>query len=375
MAEYLAPGVYVEEISAGPKPIAGVSTSTAGFVGPCHQGPTEPTLVRSFADFRFHYGEATDLDGGSAGPQPNYLADAVRGFFDNGGRRAYIARERCDLAAALAALAKIEEVSIIAAPGVSAISGDAERHAAHSALIRHAEQHRRFAILSAPLTTDLTQVRAYRAQFDSPFAAMYFPWVLVTPPNIGPARAVPADGHIAGIFARTDRRHGVHKAPANEHIQGIRGLSFLVTQTQQAALNPEGINCLRVIPGRGRLVYGARTLSSDPEWRYIPVRRQMTFLEHSIERGTQWAVFEPNAEPLWANVRASIENFLHRQWLSGALQGTKAEQAYFVRCDRTTMTQGDIDSGRLIAQIGVAPLRPAEFVIFRIGQWTADRRG
>jgi hypothetical protein len=164
----------------------------------------------------------------------------------------------------------------------------------------------------------------------------------------------------------------VHKAPANEVVQGITRFVKNVTYGQQGVLNPEGINALRTFPERGDRVWGARTMSSDPEWRYVNVRRLFIYLEHSIDKATQWVVFEPNNEALWASVRQSIEDFLLATWRTGALMGTKPEQAYFVRCDRTTMTQNDLDNGRLICLIGVAPTYPAEFVIFRIGQWTAD---
>jgi phage tail sheath protein FI len=150
------------------------------------------------------------------------------------------------------------------------------------------------------------------------------------------------------------------------------GFEFLLNTAQQEALNPLGINCLRYFEGRGFRVWGARTASSDPEWKYLNVRRYFAFLERSIEKGTQWAVFEPNGPVLWANVRRTIEDFLFNEWKQNHLFGAKPDEAYFVRCDRSTMTQNDIDNGRLVCQIGVAPLRPAEFVIFRIGQKTAD---
>jgi phage tail sheath protein FI len=153
------------------------------------------------------------------------------------------------------------------------------------------------------------------------------------------------------------------------------GFEFLLNKSQQDVLNPEGVNCLRFFEGRGYRVWGARTISSDPEWKYVNLRRYFAYLERSLERGTQWVVFENNHEPLWANVRRTVEDFLFNEWKSGRLMGEKPQEAYFVRCDRSTMTQNDIDNGRLICLVGVAPVRPAEFVIFRIGQWTAERRG
>jgi phage tail sheath protein FI len=184
----------------------------------------------------------------------------------------------------------------------------------------------------------------------------------------------PPSGHVAGIYARTDIERGVHKAPANEVIRGITGLARLVNHGQQEILNPSpvNINVLRDFraSGRGYRVWGARCITSDSDWKYVPVRRLFIFLEESIDEGTQWVVFEPNDEPLWARVRASVSAFLRTVWRDGGLQGATPEQAYFVQCDRSTMSQADIDNGRLIMRIGVAPVKPAEFVIFRIGQWT-----
>ena len=181
-------------------------------------------------------------------------------------------------------------------------------------------------------------------------------------------------GFVTGIYARSDILYGVHKSPANEVIRGALGFEVMINKGQQDVLNPEGINCSRFFEGRGYRVWGARTATSDPEWKYVNVRRYFLYLERSIDRGTQWCVFENNGDALWANVRRTIEDFLFNEWKSGHLFGTKPEEAYFVRCDRTTMTQNDFDNGRLVCLIGVSPLRPAEFVIFRIGQKTADAR-
>lgn len=170
--------------------------------------------------------------------------------------------------------------------------------------------------------------------------------------------------------------HGARRvqSPANEVVRSAVGFERTITTADQEMLNPAGVNCLRYFAGRGYRVWGARTASSDPEWKYVNVRRYFIYLEHSIDRGTQWAVFEPNDEPLWANVRRTITDFLHQEWTRGALLGQKPEEAFFVRCDRTTMTQDDLDHGRLVCLIGVAAIKPAEFIIFRIGQWTADRK-
>ena len=186
---------------------------------------------------------------------------------------------------------------------------------------------------------------------------------------------LPPSGAVCGIYARSDVQRGVWKAPANETVSGALGLQRDVRFGEQEVLNPLGINCIRSLPNRGIRVWGARTLSSDPEWKYVNIRRYFLYLENSIDRGTQWAVFEPNGEALWANIRNTVFDFLYNEWVSGALLGTKPEDAFFVRCDRSTMTQNDLDNGRLICLIGVAAVKPAEFVIFRIGQKTADARG
>jgi hypothetical protein len=185
---------------------------------------------------------------------------------------------------------------------------------------------------------------------------------------------LPPSGFIAGIYARNDVEQGVAKAPANEIVRGALRFESDINFAQQQVLNPIGVNCLRYLPGRGYRVWGARTASSDPEWKYVNVRRFFIYLEASIDRGTQWAVFENNGPRLWNNIRETIEAFLYNEWVSGNLLGATTKEAYFVRCDRSTMTQNDLDNGRLICLIGVAALKPAEFVVFRIGQKTADTR-
>ena len=209
---------------------------------------------------------------------------------------------------------------------------------------------------------------AARSGIDTSYAAMYYPWI--TTAN---SVQLPPSGFVCGIYARTDTARGVWKAPANESVIGAMDLQAAIDTYGQERLSAQGINSIRSFTSRGILLWGARTTSQDPEWKYVNVRRYFIFLEHSIYEGTQWVVFEPNGEALWEAVRRTITDFLLKNWQSGALLGTKPEEAFFVKCDRTTMTQDDINNGRLIAVIGVAPLRPAEFVIIRIGLWTANR--
>ncbi len=276
----------------------------------------------------------------------------------------------------LAALEDLEDISILAAPGYSydyTNNGNLVR-GIQNALISHSERMRyRIAVLDAPNDQIVSQIRAYRGTIDSTRAALYYPWVKILDPVSSQELLIPPSGSVAGIYARNDVDHGVHKTPANEVVRQAIGFEFLLNKAQQDVLNPEGINCFRFFEGRGYRLWGGRTTSSDPEWKYVNVRRYFLYLERSIELGTQWVVFENNGPALWANVRRTVEDFLFNEWKSGHLLGEKPELAYFVRCDRSTMTQNDLDNGRLICLIGVAPLRPAEFVIFRIGQFTADR--
>jgi phage tail sheath protein FI len=277
---------------------------------------------------------------------------------------------------ALNLLAGLEDVAIIAAPGSTGFADSTKAAAVQSALIEYAQKPRayRVAVLDTPAGQVLSDVRNLRGQIDSQYAALYYPWVVVTNPNPnGPAELLlPPSGFLCGVYARTDDARGVFKAPANEVVQSAVRFERNINFADQEVLNPLGINCLRFFPGRGYRVWGARTASSDPDWKYISVRRYFIFLEHSIDTGTQWAVFEPNGERLWANVRETISSFLYSQWRAGALLGSDPSQAFFVRCDRTTMTQNDLDNGRLVCLVGVAVVKPAEFVIFRIGQMTAD---
>lgn len=270
----------------------------------------------------------------------------------------------------IVSLEDIDEVSICAVPGMW--SGTVQ-----SALITHCETLKdRFAILDPEDGLTIEGVQQFRESYDTRYAALYYPWLVVPDPLGGPqAINVAPSGYMAGIYARTDVERGVHKAPANTVVRGIRvqnGFAQDITKRHQDVLNPRGINALRFFPQFGYRVWGARTMSSDSSWKYINVRRLFIYLEESIDEGTQWAVFEPNSEALWALVKQSVTNFLTTTWHSGALAGTTPDEAFFVACDRTTMTEDDLQNGRLICVIGVAPVFPAEFVIFRIQQKTRE---
>ena len=267
-------------------------------------------------------------------------------------------------------LENIDDISIVAVPGRS--SQDVQ-----NAMINHCTLMRyRFGVLDAENRAKLRGVQTQRQRYDTTYGAIYYPWLVISDPfgRNGDVHYIAPSGHVAGVYARTDVQRGVHKAPANEALLGIRDLQVRLTKGEQDILNPKHVNCLRDFRdfNRGLRVWGARTLSSDPEWKYVNVRRLFLFVEKSIERGSQFAVFEPNSEPLWATINRSVTNFLTAVWKSGALEGTKPEEAFFVKVDRTTMTQNDIDNGRLIILIGIAPVKPAEFVIFRISQKTRE---
>jgi uncharacterized protein len=281
-----------------------------------------------------------------------------------------------ELRTGLHCLENKEDISIVACPGRTGAL-------LQGSLIEHCENMRyRFAVLDGPQPPNdsLNDAQTQRQQFDSKYAALYHPWLVIPEPfpvNLSKIAdyPIPPSGHMLGIYARTDIERGVHKAPANEVVRGITGLQRLLNKSEHDILNPYPVN-INVIrdfrnDSRGIRVYGGRVITSDPDWKYVNVRRLLIFIEASINRGLQWVVFEPNAEPLWARVRRSITNFLTLVWRNGGLEGTKVEEAFFVKCDRTTMTQTDIDSGRLICIVGVAPVKPAEFVIVRIGLWTA----
>ena len=535
MPEYLAPGVYIEEIERGPRPIEGVSTSTAAFLGETERGPTMPRLVTSYNEYRRYFGDPFDAG--------KYMSDALSGFFANGGHRAYICRivakntptaeatlknlqlvatgpgdagkrirvkvvdststsgtgatktatgfrlqvaywqaaapaggypdpflaadnaklprptqtedfddlsydpaspdyyvkrlqgnsalvalkdgapavtgaadltmnalTALDYAAASApaspappgspappappastapgldeykgesdqldertGLSVLEldayrEVALVAAPGITDAS-------ICDAVMTHCENSKfRFAVLdSEPHQGDPSKIDP-RGQRPSDYAGYYFPWVMTSDLQSGVPRLVPPSGHVLGLYARTDEDRGVWKAPANDILRGVFDLEYPINAQQQAVLNPRGVNVIRQFPGRGIRVWGARTLSANSLWKYVSVRRLFIFLEHSIYDGTQWVVFEPNDERLWARVKDTVRLFLRTQWRNGAMMGLTEDEAFTIACDRSTMTQDDILNGRLICEIGIAPVRPAEFVIFRIFQNTAEAK-
>jgi phage tail sheath protein FI len=316
---------------------------------------------------------AKRLTGGSDGDLPG--PDALRG--DEADPDDATVR-----ATGLEALGELDDIAIVALPDGGSMASDPDIQAAADNLIAHAEKYRyRIAVVDAAANSSLSDIRDFRSRFDSKYAALYHPWIEIldplfpSVPGVPPRKLLlPPSGFVTGIYARSDIERGVHKAPANEIVRGLTKFEININKARQDVLNPEGVNCLRFFEGRGNRVWGARTMSSDSEWKYVNVRRLFIYIEHSIDKATQWAVFEPNNERLWTNIRSMVEDFLYVLWRDGALIGAKPEEAYFVRCDRTTMTQNDLDNGRMICLVGMAPSRPAEYVIFRVGQWTADSK-
>ncbi len=296
------------------------------------------------------------LDGGSNGSVLQAKADAYVGQDDGPGRRT-----------GLQAFLENNNVSVMAIPGVTAPEVQA-------ALVGFCENKKScFAILDVPQELKKTNdVANFRDMYDSTYAAMYHPWIEMLDAGAKRTAFFPPSGAMAGIYARSDNERGVHKAPANEVVRGCTGLSCNYNNGEQDILNPIGVNLIRSFPGRGIRVWGARTISSNGLWKYLNVRRLFIYVEESIKANTNWVVFEPNSEVLWTRVTRTIETFLATCWRDGALAGSSPSEAFFVECGPTTMTQDDIDNGRLICQIGIAPVKPAEFVIFRITQKTAN---
>ena len=526
MPEYLTPGVYIEEIERGPRPIEGVPTSTSAFLGETERGPVRPKLVTSYKEFERNFGGVFHRE--------KFMPYAVNGFFENGGRRLYVCRivgenatpaeldagdfvvraagpgswglrlwvrispsttrgptgaaigfrlrlayfapgqaivdpfpdvgrapglppamvedfddlvadERSpdffgkrlqfiDLAkgntnegpesSALAMLVRKAGVAAGAIPGMvsaqlaaggaddpnlgpddyvgaktavrqveqglTALTLDPYREVAlvyapavesdvYMQVVTHCESNRfRFAAIDAPKNRanagelDPRSGPPPVAPVDTSYASFYYPWIVISDPSSGARKVVPPGGYMLGIYARTDAERGVFKAPANETVRGALDLEYDINDNTQGVLNPRGVNVIRRFPGRGIRIWGARTLSSNGLWRYTSVRRLFIFLERSIYEGTQWVVFEPNDDRLWARVTDTVRLFLRGQWRLGALFGRTEQEAFFITCDRSTMTQDDILNGRLICEIGIAPVRPAEFVVFRIFQHTAE---
>src|SRR5215204_245402 len=394
------PGVYVEEVSAGARPIQAVGTSTAAFIGEAPLADAmvnEARAVNNWSEFVARFMPEEEKDRKST-----LLSNGVYGFFENGGSRCFIVNtgRGADVDDALQVAEIEDEIAIVAAPGLS-------DPAVHAALQAHCERTEdRVAILDTPEEVDdiglLTQAetvpvpkegrntrgRGSRAggsadegpkkggllpaQSDRGFTAVYFPWITVLDPISDTLVNVPPSGHMAGIWARTDANRGVHKAPANETVNGALNLTYRLTRDEQGVLNDVGVNCLRLFARSGIRVWGARTRAdAASEWRYLNVRRLFNMIEESIVEGTTWIVFEPNDHTLWKHIRRDLTAFLARVWRDGALFGATPDEAFFVKCDEETNPPEVIDAGQVVAVVGIAPVKPAEFVVFQVMQSAA----
>jgi phage tail sheath protein FI len=403
MPDYTAPGVYVEEVPSLPRTISGVDTSTAAFIGRTPKGPLAnasdgPVQVVSLHQFQRDFG-AID----PACP----LTLAVRDFYANGGTRALVARlhagtpqqtgeagpplqehhylgDRVDMTG-LHALRKASAFNLLCIPPDS-VEGDTAPAVYQAALDLCVE--RGALLLVDPPAAWNDPVALLREGVDAAAvldmersaarnAALYVPRLRQPHPSLpGQTLTCVPCGAVAGVIARTDANRGVWKAPAGPEadVRGSSGLSVALDDADSTVLNPVGVNCLRAFPVQGTVVWGARTLRgadvNADDYKYIPVRRTALFIEHSVQRGIAWAVFEPNAEPLWAQLRATVSTFLHALFVQGAFQGTSPRDAYFVRCDAGTQTQAGIDQGLCRVVIGFAPLKPAEFIVLQLLQMT-----
>ncbi|TNH30692.1 phage tail sheath family protein [Micromonospora orduensis] len=398
MPSYFSPGIYVEEVPSGARPIGPASTSIAAFVGVApnrgaHLGKAVP--VNNWTEFLRLFADGDQVESTA-------LARAVFGFLDNGGARCWVVNVGDGGAISgtgkqrggLQLLEAIDEISIIAAPGFHDV-------VTHEALLSMAERTRTMVAICDPAPdiddiSALTRVAtpssgkppkpaegtgaaagpgggegppAYRPR-QSEYGAFYYPWLQVRDPISGDLELTPPSGHLAGIWARTDALRGVHKAPANEPVRGAVDLGYLVTRPEHDVLNPKGVNVIRYFAGEGIRVWGARTLAAEAsEWRYLNVRRLSIAIEQAIANGTRWMVFEPNDFTLWRSIRRDIGAFLTRVWRDGALLGRSPEEAFFVKCDEETNPPDVRDAGMVIAHIGIAVVKPAEFVVFKLSQW------
>ncbi|MCX2748506.1 phage tail sheath subtilisin-like domain-containing protein [Arthrobacter sp. MI7-26] len=416
MANYQAPGVYVQEVPSGARSIGQVSTSIAGFVGVSPDPlayPDEARVLDNWTQFVDQYvGKST---------QGTPLSNAVFGFFANGGSRCYVVNigtggsltGTAAKPSGVTLFEAIDDISMVAAPGYA----DAEAYAALQAHVEHPLRQDRMAIMDTPEKVDdvgaLTRAatsgvpdapksagakagdegdadtsddpkpgtdkpNAGRAtgedaigapQSPGGYTALYFPWIVMIDPVSGKKVTQPPSGHVAGVWARVDATRGVHKAPANEPIQGALDLVRRVSRGEQEVLNPAGVNCIRYFPGEGIRIWGARTKAPEAsEYRYVNVRRLTNMIKESVADGTRWVVFEPNDHTLWKSIRRDIGAFLTNVWRDGALLGTTPQQAFFVKCDEETNPPEVRDAGQVVTLIGIAPVKPAEFVIFKLMQ-------
>jgi Bacteriophage tail sheath protein len=369
MVSYRTPGVYLEPVFL--KPAARLETGVPGFVGFVNGPFHTPLPLHRKDEFATRFTPAAG----------SFLADSVAGFFGNGGVRCYVvgadpdpSKDRATaLIDALEALGPLVDLDLVAAPDAMVLADGDATALVQRRLLEHCARHGdRLAILDALPGATTTRVLAQRSaltigQTEPVNAALYHPWVKVASPA-GGLRSVPPSGHVAGIYSRTDARVGVFKAPANEPVIGALDLDPFVDADAQDRLNPEGVNCLRLLPGRAIRVFGARTLSRQDEWRYVSVRRLLLTLRRWLDRNMTFAMFEPNGPRLWIRIRRELTIYLTQLWEDGALAGDTPDEAFFVKCDVETNPPESRESGAVVTDIGLAPSAPAEFIVVRIVQ-------
>jgi phage tail sheath protein FI len=382
---YKSPGVHIE--SAGDRyiPLERVQTGVCAFLGVTAKGArNEPTRIGSWEQYKKLFGD-----------DDSHMAQGVRGFFGNGGTSAYILNiappggldpvpddyigSQGVEEHGLRKLERIEDIDLIAAPDLAGQYGKSvgfpERSnilAVQRAIVDHCENmHDRFAILDAPRNLNVDEIVEWRRNFDTSHAALYYPWIKVRiGENVG--EPIPPSGHIAGLFAQCDKREGVHRAAANVKLEGIVDVATRLKKRERDHLFEKQINTLVPFPGRGLRTWGARTLSSDSQWKQINVRRIFILVRKSIEIFAQWVVFEPNEPGLWKKLTRSIDVFLGDLWTDGALLGGAKDEAFYVKCDEETNPPESRDAGQLIVEIGISPVRPAEYIVVRIHQFTRE---
>jgi uncharacterized protein len=365
MPKIKIPDVYIREMTLPPL-IEAAKTSIAVFLGTAKKGPSnKPTAIQSFADFVKAFGGLI---------KNSNLGYALQLFFLNGGREAFVLRvpklTSATLEKSLRALNRLE-FNLLVLPGLTDSKSIAK-------VAVYCEKRRAFLIADAPaIAKTPQQMKQLASKNNFPktsYAAIYYPWIqIVDALNKGKARSVPPSGAVAGFYAYTDHTKGVWKSPAGkEPLKGVQDIESAISDREQEFLNPLGVNVIRKFPN-GITIWGARTLAAEAEYKYIAVRRLELYIEASIEKGTNWALFEPSGEALWSTIRLSIANFLSGLWRQGGLQGRTEKEAYFVKCDAQTHTQSDIDLGNLNIVIGFAPLKPAEFVVINLRRFGKDK--
>lgn len=358
---------FAETIASGAKITGYYEQQEIAAAASIYAAEGEVKLCTNFTEFKKYFGDFMAPTGETAGQ--NTLAHSVYGFFRNGGTRCYITwiSGQTKIAGVLEDFEAIDEITLVVAPGGLDLRDDITDHCS--------KMGDRFAILDTQADQDLssTSLVADLKPFNSDYAAIYFPWIQVYDPNSDSNIFVPPSGAIAGVYARVDSQRGVHKAPANETILGALGLKYAISKSKQDGLNPDGINCIRSLNGNIR-VWGARTIggNANGEFKYVNIRRHFNYLKESIDEGTQWTVFEPNTSELWAKIRRNVSAFLTNEWSNGALFGTTVDQAFYVKCDSETNPPEVRDAGQVVTEIGLAVVKPAEFVIFRISQWSGN---